>query len=429
MLNLFQKQKRGVIMAWLQKLHHPQYYVKTFLKWVLLGLLIGTVGGLLGAIFHHALHFVTHLRTEHNWLIFLLPLGGLLSVGIYRIFGLRNNRGTNEIIDAILDGKPVSPMVAPVIFLASSITHLFGGSAGREGAALQLGSATASALSKLFRLNSSDRTVLIMSGMSAVFAGLFGTPLTACLFTMEFESVGVIFSPALLPCFLSAFVASQAALVLGVHPETYILETALPITMTVTLKVAALSICIALLGIAMCYAFHHAEHLGKKWVPNAYYRIALGGCVIAGLTFLVGDQRFNGAGMDMALAAVAGNADWYSFALKLLFTAVTLAAGFKGGEIVPTFCIGATFGCVVGPLLGLDPGISAAIGLVGLFCCATNSPLTAILLSMEMFGSSNLYLFAWVCVITFVLSGHSSLYTSQIIRYHKTSTEGNHGRD
>jgi H+/Cl- antiporter ClcA len=362
-------------------------------------------------------------------LIWLLPLGGVLTVAIYYVCKLRNNRGTNEIIDAVLDGDPMNPLIAPVIFVSTAITHLFGGSAGREGAALQLGSATASALSKVFRLNSNDRTVLIMSGMSAVFAGLFGTPLTACLFTMEFESVGVIFTPALLPCFLSAFVASQASLVLGVHPETYFLEAALPITMTITLEVAALSIFIALLGILMCYTFHHAEHLGKKWIPNPFARIAVGGGVIALLTFLMGDQRFNGAGMDMALAAVGGNTDWYSFALKLLFTAVTLAAGFKGGEIVPTFCIGATFGCVAGPLLGLDPGVSAAMGLVGLFCCATNSPLTAILLSIEMFGSANLYMFAWVCVITFVLSGHSSLYTSQIIRYHKTSTEGNHGRE
>lgn len=199
-------------MAWLQKLHNPQYYVKAFLKWTLLGLLIGALGGLLGAGFHHALHFVTHLRTEHTWLIFLLPLGGLLSVGIYRLFGLRNNRGTNEIIDAILDGKPVSPMVAPVIFLASSITHLFGGSAGREGAALQLGGSVASGIGKLLKLQEKDRTVLIMSGMSAVFAGLFGTPLTATIFCMEFESVGTLFTPALLPCYLAAFVASRVSL-------------------------------------------------------------------------------------------------------------------------------------------------------------------------------------------------------------------------
>ena len=426
---LYHTKKEGSAVKLPEKLRAPANYIIMFGKWTLLAFLMGALGGTIGAGFHHVLHFVTHLRTENGWLIWLLPLGGLLTIGIYHIAGLRQNRGTNEIIDAVLDGGSMNPLIAPVIFASTAITHLFGGSAGREGAALQLGSATASALSKLFRLNHSDRTELIMSGMSAVFAGLFGTPLTATLFTMEFESVGVIFSPALLPCFLSAFVASQAALVLGVHPETYFLETALPITMTVTLKVAALSILIALLGIAMCYAFHHAEHLGKKWVPNAWLRIALGGCVIAALTFLVGDQRFNGAGMDMALNAVAGSADWYSFALKLLFTAVTLAAGFKGGEIVPTFCIGATFGCVIGPLLGLDGGVSAAIGLVGLFCCATNSPLTSILLSMEMFGSTNLYLFTWVCVITFVLSGHSSLYTSQIILYHKTSTEGSHGRD
>jgi H+/Cl- antiporter ClcA len=412
-----------------EKLQPPAQYLLMFGKWSLLALLMGALGGTIGGVFHHTLHFVTHLRQENGWLLWLLPLGGLLTVGIYHVCKLRGNRGTNEIIDAVLDEGSMNPLIAPVIFLSTAITHLFGGSAGREGAALQLGSATASALSKVFRLNSSDRTVLIMSGMSAVFAGLFGTPLTACLFTMEFASVGVIFSPALLPCYLSAFVASQASLALGVHPEVYLLETALPITMTATLKVAGLSILIALLGISMCYIFHHAEHMGKKWIPNDYLRIAVGGALIALLTFLVGDQRFNGAGMDLALEAVAGHADWYSFAVKLLFTAITLSAGFNGGESVPTFCIGATFGCFVGPLLGLDPGISAAIGLVGLFCCATNSPLTAILLSMEMFGSTNLYMFAWVCVITFMLSGHSSLYTSQIIRYHKTSTVGNHGRD
>ena len=416
-------------MKLLDKLRFPYRYIIMFAKWTLLAFLMGAVGGTIGAGFHHVLHFVTHLRIGNSWLIWLLPLGGLLTISIYHICNLRENRGTNEIIDAVLDRAPMNPLIAPVIFVSTAITHLFGGSAGREGAALQLGSATASALSRAFRLNSNDRTVLIMSGMSAVFAGLFGTPLTATLFTMEFESVGVIFSPALLPCFLSAFVASQASLVLGVHPETYLLETAIPITMTATLKVAALSILIAILGIALCHAFHHAEHLGKKWIPNAWLRIAVGGLVIAVLTSVVGDQRFNGAGMDMALEAVSGKADWYSFALKLLFTAITLAAGFKGGEIVPTFCIGATFGCIVGPFLGLDSGVSAAIGLVGLFCCATNSPIATILLSMEMFGSTNLYMFTWVSVVCFVLSGHSSLYTIQIIRYHKTSTEGSHGRE
>lgn len=407
-------------MAWIQKLHHPKQYIKAFLKWAGLGLLIGSVGGLLGAGFHHALHFVTHLRGEYTWLVFLLPLGGLLSVGIYRLFGLRNNRGTNEIIDAILDGKPVSPMVAPVIFLASSITHLFGGSAGREGAALQLGGSVASLVGKMLKLGKKDRTILIMSGMSAVFAGLFGTPLTATIFCMEFESVGTLFTPALLPCYLAAFVASRVSFTLGVHAETYILDTAAALNITNVVGFAVLAVSIALLGILMCKVFHEAEHLAAHYLPNPFVRIAVGGVLIVVMTLMAGDQRFNGAGMDMALGAVAaGETDWYNFLVKMLFTAVTLAAGFKGGEIVPTFCVGATFGCLAGGLLGLDPGLAAAMGLVGLFCCATNSPVASILLSVEMFGGANLYLFAITCVIGFVLSGHSGLYASQIIQFAK----------
>ena len=408
-------------MPLLDKLHHPERIIKAFLKWTLLALLVGILGGLLGAGFHHVLHFVTHLRSENTWLIFLLPVGGLLTVGLYRLLRLRANRGTNEIIEATLEGKHVAPLVAPGIFLATTMTHLFGGSAGREGAALQLGGSTASMLGRLFRLKKDDRKVLIMSGMSAVFAGLFGTPLTACLFTMEFESVGTIFSPALLPCFLSAFVASQLSSALGVHPEGLLLETAAAVSFGNIWKYAILAVALSLLGIAMCELFHKSEHLAKKWIPNAWLRIALGGVLVMVMTLLVGDHRFNGAGMDMALAAVEGKADWYSFALKMLFTAITLAAGFKGGEIVPTFCIGATFGCVLGGFLGLDPGMAAALGLVGLFCCATNSPLASIVLSIEMFGSVNLYLFAFVCVICFVLSGHSGLYASQIIQFSKAA--------
>ena len=409
-------------MAWLDKVHHPEVFVKSFCKWGLLGLLMGILGGLLGAGFHHALHFVTHLRSEHTWLIFLLPLGGLLTVAIYRAFRMTGNRGTNEIIDSVLEGKPVSPMVAPVIFLATATTHLFGGSAGREGAALQLGGSVASMLGKVFKLNSDDRRVMIMSGMSSVFAGLFGTPLTATFFCMEFESVGTIFSPALLPCYLAAFTASKVSGLLGVHAEGILIDVAAAITLGNVWKFAILAVLLSLLGITMCHVFHTAEHLAKHHLPNPWVRIAIGGAVITGLTLLVGDHRFNGAGMDMALAAVEGHADWYSFALKMLFTAVTLGAGFKGGEIVPTFCIGATFGCVVGGLLGLDAGICGALGLVGLFCCATNSPFASIVLSIEMFGSANLHLFALVCVVCFVLSGHSGLYSSQIIRFNKAST-------
>ena len=406
-------------MDWLKKLNHPEYYVKTFIKWMILSVTVGMLGGLLGAAFHHALHFVTHLRQVHTWLILLLPVGGLLTIGLYRILGITKNRGTNEIIDAILEEKPVSPMVAPAVFLASGLTHLFGGSAGREGAALQIGGSVASGLGKLFHLKDHNRTILITCGMSAVFAGLFGTPLTAMIFCMEFETVGRLFTPALLPCYLAAFTASRVSAALGVHAETYILETAAALNAANIGGAVLLAVLVAVLGVAMCHFFHTAEHLAAHHLPNRWVRIAVGGVLVTGLTLLVGDQRFNGAGMDMAMEALGGHADWYSFMLKMLFTALTLAAGFKGGEIVPTFCVGATFGCVVGALFGLEPGFAAALGLIGLFCCVTNSPLASIVLSVEMFGGANLYLFALVSVICFVLSGNSGLYSSQIIRYEK----------
>ena len=409
-------------MALTEKFSKAKAYLITFLKWGLFGLLMGALGGLLGAGFHHALHFVTHLRGEYNWLIFLLPVGGLLSVGIYTIFRQRSNRGTNEVIDAVLSGGDVSAKVAPTIFLATALTHLFGGSAGREGAALQIGGSTATLISRGLRLGSRDRRVLIMSGMSAVFAGLFGTPLTATLFCMEFVSVGTLFSPALLPCYVSAFTASKVSGLLGVHAEGLLLETVTAVTLGNVWKFLILAVLVSLVGILMCWVFHKAEHLAQHHIPNVWIRIVVGGVLIMGLTLLVGDHRYNGAGMDMALGAAQGNANWFDFIMKMLFTAITLAAGFKGGEIVPTFCIGATFGCVVGGLLGLDAGLCGALGLIGLFCCATNSPFASIILSIEMFGGANLHLFALVCVICFVLSGQGGLYSSQMQIFRKTST-------
>jgi len=410
-------------MALKSTVANAKAYIITFLKWGVFGLLIGCWGGLLGAAFHHALHFVTHLRSQHPWLIFLLPVGGLLSVGIYTLMRQRSNRGTNEVIDAVLSGGDVSAYVAPTIFLATAVTHMFGGSAGREGAALQIGASTATLISRGLRLNSRDRRVLIMSGMSAVFAGLFGTPLTATLFCMEFVSVGTLFSPALLPCYFSAYTASKVSGALGVHAEGLLLDTVTAVTFGNVWRFLILAILVSLVGILMCWVFHKAEHLAQHHLSNACLRIAIGGIVIMGLTLLVGDHRYSGAGMDMALGAVEGTANWFDFLLKMLFTAITLAAGFKGGEIVPTFCIGATFGCVVGGLLGLDAGLCGALGLIGLFCCATNSPFASIVLSIEMFGSANIHLFALVCVICFVLSGQGGLYSSQMQLFRKTSTD------
>ena len=393
-------------MSYLPDIRIPQKYAIVFLRWCLLSVIMGTVGGLLGSVFHHALHFVTHVRSEHMWLIYLLPVGGLMTVAIYRHPKMRHNKGTNEMIEATLDGHPVSALVAPSIFLATALTHLFGGSGGREGAALQLGGSAASYLAKQFHLKESNRKILVTAGMSSVFAGLFGTPLTATLFCIEFASVGTIFSPALLPCFLSSFIASQISHSLGVHAETYILTQAISLTLGNSWRYVILCVLVSLLGILMCTVFHKAEHIAAHHIPNPFLRIATGGILITIMTLLVGDHR------------------WYSFLLKMIFTAVTLAAGFKGGEIVPTFCIGATFGCVLGGLLGLDAGMAAAMGLIGLFCSATNAPLASILLSVEMFGGTNIHLFAFISVICFVLSGNYGLYSSQVIQYNKEDLIG-----
>ena len=395
-------------------------YVLMFLKWTAFSLAVGAIGGLLGSAFHYALHGVTHFRGENPWLIFLLPVGGLLSVLIYKLAGLTGNRGINEIIEALLERKNVKPIIAPVIFIASAITHLFGGSSGREGAAFQLGGSAASAFAGLFRLKAEKKTVIIMCGMAATFAGLFGTPLTAALFTLEFASVGTFFSPAVFPCYLSSFIATKISHLLGVHAETAVIGN-LELDALGFAKFAVITVGISLVGILTCHAFHSFEHFAKKVFKNNYVRILAGSLIIILATLAVGDQRYSGAGMDMALNAVAGNSAPYDFALKILFTAITLAAGFKGGEIVPVFCIGATFGCTAGALLGLDPGVCAALGLVGLFCCVTNSPIASIVLSIEMFGGANLHIFALLCMICFVLSGHSGLYSSQFNKFHKVS--------
>lgn len=411
-------------MSWLNDFQRSEKYTRVFIRWCILSAIMGVIGGLLGALFHHALHFVTHLRSEHMWLIYLLPLGGLLTVAIYRHPQMKGNKGTNEVLEATLDGHPVSPLVVPSIFAATALTHLFGGSGGREGAALQLGGSAASYLAKRFDLKESNRKILVTAGMSSVFAGLFGTPLTATLFCMEFASVGRFYSPALLPCFLSSFIASSLSHGLGVHAETYMLTEAFSLTLANSWQYLILAVLVSLLGILMCTVFHKAEHLAAHHLPNPFVRIAVGGVLITVMTLLVGDHRFNGAGMEMALKAVGGSADWYSFLLKMLFTAVTLGAGFKGGEIVPTFCIGATFGCVLGGFLGLDAGMAAAMGLVGLFCAATNAPLASIMLSVEMFGGTNIHLFAFITVISFVLSGKYGLYASQVLRYEKEDVLG-----
>ncbi|MBR4868874.1 MAG: chloride channel protein [Clostridia bacterium] len=406
-------------MTFGERLRKPKQALWLIGKWTFLSVLMGTLGGALGAGFHYVLHLVTEARLAHTWLIFLLPIGGLAIVGLYQLFRLKTNRGTDEILDAVQNDKSIPLQITPGIFSATAITHLLGGSAGREGAALQLGGSSAALLNKVFRLKNIEARMMILCGMSAVFSGLFCLPLTACLFALEFVTVGTLFSPALLPCFLSSITATWVSNALGVEAVTVSLDNPLGLTGGNILRLVGLAVLVSLLGMVMCYVFHQAKHLAEKWLKNPWFRITVGGVVIVALTLLVGDQRYNGAGMELALQAIHAEVNWFDFILKLLFTAITLGVGFKGGEIVPTLCIGATFGGAVGALLGLNPAFAAALGLVGLFCCVTNSPLASIVLSIEMFGATNLYGFVLMCVITFAFSGNCSLYADQKMKYGK----------
>ncbi len=386
------------------------------IKWCALGVLIGALGGVIGAGFAHLLSFVTGLRQAAPWLVVLLPVGGIATVLLYRAFDMEHFGGTNEITASLTSKKTVRPIAAPLIFVSSAITHLFGGSAGREGAALQLGGAGASALCRVLRLHEQDQAIAMLSGMSAVFAGLFGTPLTAALFVLEFKLSRKTVGRAILPCFLSSLVAQKVSSALAVAAETAEISGVDPFSFSTVAKIFVLSLGLGVLGRLQCFAFHKTSHFVARLIPNALLRSASAAAVIVLFTAMVGDMRYNGSGMPMAILAVEGKADWFDFVLKILFTAVTLSAGLKGGEIVPTFCVGASFGCVFGGLLGLDPGFSAALGLVGLFCCTANSPVSAVFLGIEMFGFGALPHFIILCILLWLLSVNRGLFENRSFR-------------
>lgn len=392
-------------------------YIKTFVKWCLIAIVVGAVGGLVGTAFHKSVDYVTEVRHTNSWLVFLLPIGGVLIVALYKLS--KTNAGTNRIIESVRTNKKVPILMAPLIFVSTVITHLLGGSAGREGAALQLGGSIGYQFGKVFRLDEKDMHLIVMLGMSGVFAALFGTPLTATFFALEVISVGVIYYVALVPCIFASVVAYNIALAFGVTPVRFG-NVAMPsFDLMILLKVVGLALLCALVSICFCSAMKFFDKLAENKIPNAYIRALLGGCAIVLLTLVVGSNDYNGAGMEVISWAMEGNAESFAFVLKIIFTVITISAGFKGGEIVPTFFIGSTFGCVMGGLLGLDPGFGAAIGFVALFCGVVNCPVASIMLALEVFGAQSIIIFAIVCGVSYMMSGYYGLYSSQKIMYSK----------
>jgi len=393
---------------------------KDFLLDMGVAILTGLLCGVVGSVFHHAVDWATEIRVENDWLIWLLPAAGVLIAALYH-YTHTNGIGTNNILKSIREGEHIPLWLVPVIFVSTTITHLFGGSAGREGAALQIGGGIGFKLGKLLKLDEGDHRMVTLCGMSAVFAALFATPLTATVFVLEVVAVGMIQYSAFVPCLVSSMSAFGISKLFGLHTSHYApVVQALDVMMSV--KVVIFAVIVALMSIVLCEVLHNTEHAAAKLLKNRFVRAVAGGVLLIAMTMLLNTRDYNGAGGDIITLALGGtvNSSW-AFLWKLIFTAVTIGFGFKGGEIVPTFFIGATFGCVVGPMLGIPAELAAALGLVGMFCGVVNCPLASIILSIELFGAGAMPYFALVCGIAYMLSGKFGLYTgSQLILYPKT---------
>ena len=397
--------------------------IVTTAKWVVFGSITGAIVGLVSAAFYFVLSFVNIVREQNDWIIFLLPFGGLLIVALYKLLHNEKDGGTNLVISAIHSGNRIPLRMTPSIFISTAITHLLGGSAGREGAALQIGGSIGNALGTLFKFDEKDKHVVIMCGMSAAFSTLFGTPMAAAIFPMEVVSVGVMYYMALVPCVVSSLTAHGVAVLFGVAGESFHVTGIPALSLAPVLKVVLVAVICAFVSILFCVILHSIEDVYKKYLKNPYIRAMVGGCAIIVLTLLVGNHDYNGAGMHTVELAVEGHVVAEAFFLKMIFTALTIGAGYKGGEIVPTFFVGATLGCLLGQLLGFSPSLCAAIGMVSLFCGVTNCPISTLLISFELFGFEGMPYYLLAVAFSYMLSGYSGLYHSQKIMYSKYKTD------
>ena len=393
-------------------------YTVVFLKWVALSLIIGSCGGVLGGVFHKSIDAVTELRLQHTWILYFLPLGGLVIAALYNFAKKYGNIDTNRVLESANSDKNIPLVMVPLIVVSTVITHLFGGSAGREGAALQLGGGMAYGMGRLMRLPGPDMHTAVLSGMSAVFAALFGTPLTAAFFSLEVVNVGIMHYSALVPCMLSAVCGYAVSAMMGTSPVRFCV--ALPKnSVAVTVSTLMLAALCAVLSIVFCFCVEKCTHFLQKFISNAYLRIFVGGAAVVVLSLALGTRDYNGAGMDVIARAMGGTALPAACVAKLVFTSVTVGSGYKGGEIVPAFFIGSTFGCVMAPLLGLDPTFAAAVGFISMFCGAVNCPVASVLLAVEVFGTDSLLLMAQAVAVSYMLSGSFGLYSGQKLIFSK----------
>lgn len=405
------------------KIKRISLYAVVFIKWLLIASVTGVLGGGIGFVFNKGILYATELHSEYPYLLFLMPVLGLLIVLMYEKANLSGDGGTNLILHSIRHLRGVPIIIAPLIFVSTLLTHLAGGSAGREGAALQLGGSIGAQVGRLFRLDRKDMNTAVMCGMGAFFSALFGTPLTAAFFAMEVIAVGVLYYSAFVPCVVSSLSAYAVSYLLGGLSGKYKPPVIPHFEITSVVQTGVLAIICAFISIIFCLIIKYSREGMERLIKNPYIRVVAGSLLFIGLVFVFG-SKYTGLGTSVINNAInKGQASYYDFLLKMVFTALTMAIGFKGGEIVPTLFIGSTFGCAFGVLLGLDPTFGAAIGLVAVFCGVVNCPMASVMLSVELFGGEGIAYFVVAVCISYMLSGYYSIYSSQRFAYSKLHAE------
>ncbi|WP_286927935.1 voltage-gated chloride channel family protein [Flavobacterium sp. UBA4197] len=395
----------------------PQLPLLAFLfRWLLLAVIIGTIIGSVSAFFLLSLDRVTNYRENHVWIICLLPIAGLLIGLSYHYLGESVVKGNNLLLEEFHSPKKIIPFrMAPLVLFGTLMTHLFGGSAGREGTAVQMGGAIADQFSRWFSLNNDDRKIILIMGISAGFASVFGTPLAGAVFALEVMVLGRIRYEAILPSVLVAVIAHYSCLAWHVNHTHYSIPSIPEMTALNLLWSLFAGILFGLTAMFFSKATHFWGTIFKKNIPFPPLRPLIGGLVIALAVYGMGTTKYIGLGIPTIVDAFDQQLDSYDFLLKILFTSFTLGAGFKGGEVTPLFFIGAALGNALFWFVPLPIALLAGMGFVAVFSGATNTPIACTIMGIELFGVDSGIYIAIACVVAYFFSGHTGIYTSQII--------------
>ena len=407
----------------MSKTQNIYLYLFFFLiKWAVLAGLVGLLAGSASALFLVSLEWAAETRETYSWFLFLLPFGGMLVSFLYWKYGLNSAKGNNLLIEQAHGAKESIPFrIAPLVLFGTIVTHLFGGSAGREGTAVQMGGAFSELIGKLFKLDEVDRKIIIICGISSGFGSVFGTPLAGTVFGLEVLALGLIRHEAIFPAFIAAFVGDiVTTTVWGVGHHHYEIGTIPSLSALLLLKILFAAILFGLTSTLFSELTHWLKKQYTKLFPNPMLKSFVGGLVIIGLVYIVGTRKYLGLGIPLIDDAFEGEVSPLTFITKLLFTSLTLGAGYQGGEVTPLFAIGSTLGSSLGDILQVSIPFLAALGFIGVFCGATNTPIACFIMGIELFGSeASLYLFL-VCIISYLFSGHTGIYTSQQIGVSKS---------